>query len=64
MAKNAKKSDKKDKRAKRKKHEKRSQLAPALTSVRDLPRSAPTALAVAAGALFVAGITSLWRIRR
>jgi hypothetical protein len=57
VAKNGKKSDK---RAKRDKRAKPSQLAP----VRDLPRSAPAALAVAAGALVVAGITSLWRLRR
>lgn len=56
MAKNGKKSDKKGKRGKR------SQLAPA--PVRDFPSSAPAALAVAAGALIMAGITSLWLLRR
>ncbi len=67
MAKNGKRSDKNGKRAKgpkRDKRGKRSQLAPAVLSARDLPRSAPAALAVAAGALMVAGITTLWRIRR
>jgi hypothetical protein len=64
VAKNGKKSDKNGKRAKRDKRRKRSQLGPALAPISDLPHSAPAALAVAAGALVVAGITSLWRIRR
>jgi hypothetical protein len=64
MAKNGKKWDRKGKREKKDERNKRSQLAPALAPVRDLPRSAPAALAVAAGALIVAGITSLWRVRR
>lgn len=61
MAKNGKKSDKKGKSGKR---SKRAQPAPVLGPVRDLSRSAPAALAVAAGALIVAGITGLWRVRR
>ena len=61
MAKNGKKSGKKAKNGKR---SKRAQPAPVLTPVRGLSRSAPAALTVAAGALIVAGITSLWRIRR
>jgi hypothetical protein len=67
VAKNGKKSDKspkRDKRAKRDKRGKRSQVAPVLTPARDPSRSAPAALAVAAGALIVAGVTSLWRTRR
>ena len=66
MAKQGKKSDKRGKHEKRAKRDKRSkdrQRATALAPVRDLPRSAPAALAVASGALLVAGI-SLWRIRR
>ncbi|HEX2471044.1 MAG TPA: hypothetical protein VHK05_10665 [Candidatus Limnocylindrales bacterium] len=61
MAKNAKKSGKKGKRGKR---GKRALPAPVLAPFRDLARSAPAALAVAAGALIVAGITGLWRVRR
>jgi hypothetical protein len=61
MAKNGKKSDKRDKKGKRKKG---SQSASALAPIRDLLRSAPAAMTVAAGALIVAGITSLWRVRR
>ncbi len=66
MAKHGKRSDKKGKRARRKgdKQNKRSQVAPSLAPARDLPRSMPAALAVAAGALVVAGITGLWRVRR
>jgi hypothetical protein len=67
VAKNGKRSDKRakrDKRAKGDKREKRSQRPPALAPVRDLSRSAPAAMAVAAGALMVAGIASLWRVRR
>ena len=62
MAKNGKK-DKRAKRDKRHKRDKRSQRTPALAPARGLPGSTP-ALAVAAGALIVAGITSLWRTRR
>lgn len=61
MAKNGKKSGK---RGKRDKSSKRSQSVSSVGPVRDLPRGAPAALAVAAGALIVAGITSLWRFRR
>jgi hypothetical protein len=62
VAKNGKKSDKPAKHDKRGKRGKRAQLGPALTPIRNPPRVAP--VAVAAGALVVAGITSLWRIRR
>ena len=64
MAKNGKKSGKRDKRAKKAERRKGPQFARSLAPMRDLPRSAPAALAVAAGALIVAGITSLWRVRR
>ena len=63
MAKNGKRSDKPDKRDRKAKRKKRSRSAPR-APMRDLPRSAPAAMAVAAGALIVAGITSLWRVRR
>jgi hypothetical protein len=61
MAKNGKKSGTKGKYGKR---SKRAQSAPVVAPVRDLWRSGPAALAVAAGALVVAGITGLWRVRR
>jgi hypothetical protein len=61
MAKNAKKSGKKGKNGKR---SKRARSAPVLAPIRDLSRSAPVALALAASALIVAGITGLWRVRR
>ena len=63
MAKNGKRSDKPDKRDRKAKRKKRSRSAPR-APMRDLPRSAPAAMAVAAGALIAAGITSLWRVRR
>ena len=61
MAKSGKKSGKKGKNGKR---SKRAQPAPSYGPVRELSRSAPAALAVAAGALIVVGITGLWRVRR
>ncbi len=64
MGKKGKKSDTRDKRDRKARRKKGSQVAPALAPVRDLPRSAPAAMAVAAAALIVAGIASLWRERR
>jgi hypothetical protein len=64
MAKTGKKSGKRDKPDKKHNGSKRSQRPAARTPIRDLLGVAPAALAVAAGGLIVAGLTSLWRVRR
>ncbi len=59
MAKDGKKNARKKHKGKNGKNGKRAQRSQALDG-----RWRPTAMALAAGALLVTGVTSLWRIRR